>query len=667
MESPTVYAPETGAPEPTFANHVPGEVCLVVWDPAFDQRHFTGGRTLDGYGDALYQNVLAFMNRIISSTRLPVPNDQEVKASQVARVDRMGRTPLERDLTPTADFQTYFGLGREDRPVLRPLTDSRARARPWMLLPREQGATTLCFFAIGPAELHPTDPKELTSPEARRNRALPIHQTRVREFVKLLNWKMLPQTELPGLGGLSITAATPNWLTVPTHSHGSPGTLPQRVTPVEQKHLGSGEVGRFTFRFVEGRLYRKLARQNGRGDVEELRRLLTQQDLDTLVERLRLPAAEPGNVPNVVVAVLDTSPTREQVRQRADLCPDNALLNEVADEVDTPGSEVQIEPNRLPASAFLHLAGFRPNLKEHLSSSVAAPVADHGLFVAGIIHDIAPRAKVRLIRVLDDNGVGDLVALLNVLHRLPSEVEPGTRLIINLSLVADLPTADQLLELWFPHTYRSPKALRASWRMIAAMLNLTHLCLEEVINWLHAKDVLVVAATGNAAFDPAIRPEPLYPAAYDTVFGVASVTRGDEPSMYSNRGDVRVFGNGVGVFGGQGIAASEDELPTIPKAGRDGWRDAVAGIFSADTIPLAPTTSAANETGWVWWSGTSFATPVVTAIAADLLLDPPTSGLSVPALMKTIRDFATIPEFALEGRGPFDCSAIYARQVWKSD
>jgi subtilisin family serine protease len=179
--------------------------------------------------------------------------------------------------------------------------------------------------------------------------------------------------------------------------------------------------------------------------------------------------------------------------------------------------------------------------------------------------------------------------------------------------------------------------------------------------------VLVVAAAGNAAFDPATRPEPLFPAAYDTVFGVASVTRGDQPSMYSNRGDVRVFGNGVAVFGGQGVAASEDELPAIPDPGRDGWRDAVAGIFSAETIPLAPTTAAANETGWVWWSGTSFATPIVTAIAADLLLDPPTSTLNVPALMKTIRGFATIPEFALEGRGPFDCSAIYARQVWKAE
>ena len=57
----------------------------------------------------------------------------------------------------------------------------------------------------------------------------------------------------------------------------------------------------------------------------------------------------------------------------------------------------------------------------------------------------------------------------------------------------------------------------------------------------------------------------------------------------------------------------------------------------------------------------------MTAIAADLLLDPPTSTLACAALMKTIRSFATIPEFALEGRGPFDCSAIYARQVWKAE
>ena len=193
-----VYAPETGAPETAFANHVPGEICLVVWDPAFDQRQFTGGRTLDGYGDALYQNVLTFMNRILSSIRLPVPNDQEVKASQVAKVDRMGRTPLERDLTPTAGFQTYFGFGRDEARVLRPLADNRVPTRPWMLLPRDQGAITLCFFAAGPAELHPADPKQWSNPEFRRFRALPIHQTRVRELVKLLNWRVLPQPSCRG-------------------------------------------------------------------------------------------------------------------------------------------------------------------------------------------------------------------------------------------------------------------------------------------------------------------------------------------------------------------------------------------------------------------------------------------------------------------------------------
>lgn len=655
---------EQAAEEPEHAtvNHVPGEICLVVRDGRFKRRRFADEAARDRYAQGIYQTVLEQMNRMIATLRLPVAADQAAARPQAATADPLGRSPLEQDLTPAAGFREYFSLGQPGRAVFRPRASDRTLVRPWLLLPRRAGATLLCFFAVGPAALHPADPRERDSPAFRRFLAQPEHQQRLRELVKLLNWRVLPQSDVAGLRGLSIAAATPNWLTCPTHSHGSPASLPERIAPVElNQFFAHGRKGQFTFRFVEPEAGAATAPAGARARLTAEQRLI-RRAVDTLVERLRLRPAGASDEPRVLVAVLDTSPTLAQVSACADACPDNTLLNEIKAEA-TAGGAVTIHEDLLPPDAFAHLGGFTANLKDR--RGLEAPLADHGLFVAGIIRDIAPRARLRLIRVMNDRGIGDVAALFSILQRLPGELARGERLIINLSLVADLPTADELLRTWFPATYADQAALQCSWKMIAALLSLTHLCLQEVLDWLYDQEVLVVAAAGNAAVDPVSRPEPLFPAAYDSVLAVAAVTRRDLPAMYSNRGDMRVFGNGVAVFGGEGVVSAADRLPDIPEPARDGWRDAVAGIFSAPLVPVAPGQAAKNETGWVWWSGTSFAAPVVSGLAANLLLDPPTSTLSVPALIKTIRGFATIPEFALEGSGPFDVAAIYARQVWR--
>src|SRR5262249_41208580 len=51
---------------------------------------------------------------------------------------------------------------------------------------------------------------------------------------------------------------------------------------------------------------------------------------------------------------------------------------------------------------------------------------DHGLFIAGIIHDIAPRASIECIRILDDLCVGDQIipTLEKILARMT--VDPVT-------------------------------------------------------------------------------------------------------------------------------------------------------------------------------------------------------------------------------------------------
>ena len=68
---------------------------------------------------------------------------------------------------------------------------------------------------------------------------------------------------------------------------------------------------------------------------------------------------------------------------------------------------------------------------------IGYPMADHGLFVAGIIRSLAPAANIVCIRVLNDFGVGDTAALIQMLEAIVNHVGTDLHLplIINMSMV----------------------------------------------------------------------------------------------------------------------------------------------------------------------------------------------------------------------------------------
>jgi subtilisin family serine protease len=295
---------------------------------------------------------------------------------------------------------------------------------------------------------------------------------------------------------------------------------------------------------------------------------------------------------------------------------------------------------------------------------------DHGLFTASIIRQLAPTAEIRLIRVLSDYGVGDLLALVDVLRRLPGALNPRgeKRLVVNLSLVAGMPPSGEMLGLWFPNSV-SDIATVTSWQAdIARTLDFAHRSLAETVAWLTAQGVLVVAAAGNDASGGPVRPEPRIPARYDEVLAVAAVQRNSfEPSSFSNRGDVAIMGNGVAVFGGDArppeqSARGSGADPRRASPGRedDPWVtvDGVVGAFSAEVLPLE---GGPNTSGWASWAGTSFATPIVAGLAADVLTREPDLG---PArVIERVRVHAQLTDDPLDRDGPLDCPTIVATQV----
>jgi hypothetical protein len=518
---------------------------------------------------ALYESVRAWVNTRVGRLLAAHPD-------ATRRPD-----PLDQDLDPTTLRERRADLRQPLQPLRRSgvaASDKRGVA-PWRSLPRrERGASTWhLYYQLG------RDPGRLD-----QDRRVAADLALVREVVLLTNRALIrqPMDDVPW----SIVAASPNWLTnAAPFTCGSPGGSP--APPPDAKR----------WRFKFGTALQRSLRATPAGEV--------------------------------VVAVLDTCPSQQELNAAAQRFPRNDLLQQVRTSVRM--NMPAILPDAYYSGGYLD--GCLLRWQEDMATALADPtqdrysMADHGLFVTGIISDIlSPRVPIYLVRVLNEYGVGDLLSITHVLAELPRRLATGTRrLVVNLSLGSDLPIPERFLERWLPQTAANPDTLRKRMYDVCKTLDLVHANQHDVVDWLSERGVVVVAAAGNDALrsdvTPGDPPPPRFPARYDSVLGVASV-RSDlqQPATYSNRGDVVVFGNGVATFGGNVRPPGSDTKPPETDATVDPATqrtNAVVGIFSQPRLPI---TGATNDTGWAAWAGTSFATPVATAIAARIWEADPT-------------------------------------------
>lgn len=123
-------------------------------------------------------------------------------------------------------------------------------------------------------------------------------------------------------------------------------------------------------------------------------------------------------------------------------------------------------------------------------------LAGHGTFVAGIVLQHAPGARIAPVRLLGSDGICDEVDLITALRRV------GPVDVVNLSLGA--------------HTYN----------------DLPSVALRAAVEAVHA-DTVLVAAAGNHGDT-----RPFWPAALPSVIAVAALDRdGTQPAAFTNRGD----------------------------------------------------------------------------------------------------------------------------------
>jgi hypothetical protein len=238
---------------------------------------------------------------------------------------------------------------------------------------------------------------------------------------------------------------------------------------------------------------------------------------------------------------------------------------------------------------------------------------NHGLFVAGLIHSIAPDSDIQLIRVLNDHGCGELWALNRALEHYKSWMsawyENLDKTVINMSLGIRTKTSSNAKEVD---------------------------TLEKLVKDADAAGAIVIAAAGNDSaptFTDPRKPvaEMQFPAYFDLVYGVTATNLIGEKSCYANKGDISAPGGDGGSF----AMVDENGKPILDKNGNQVVEPCISRVQTwADPSAPGPhgatvcTDMATCDFGlislgqtkdgpqYIYWVGTSFAAPLVSGLVA---------------------------------------------------
>ncbi|MFC3454319.1 S8 family peptidase [Amycolatopsis speibonae] len=230
-----------------------------------------------------------------------------------------------------------------------------------------------------------------------------------------------------------------------------------------------------------------------------------------------------------------------------------------------------------------------PMTTDALIGEVAAD-AGHGTFIAGVIRQAAPRAKVLAVRIVHTDGVAYLSDTLLMLHKALDRVRAAQKKPGDPSLMIDVISFSiGYFEEW-------PAASQYTSQ------------LAEVIGKLTERGVVVVAAAGNSATT-----REFFPAALSTrplgkgprVVGVGALNPDGSKALFSNEGAyVSCWADGVCVVSTHPTDIDGSETPDhhVPALGRMG--------FDPDCF----------SSGFAIWDGTSFAAPLAASAVLNALI-----------------------------------------------
>ncbi|HEY6539738.1 MAG TPA: S8 family serine peptidase [Ktedonobacteraceae bacterium] len=383
----------------------------------------------------------------------------------------------------------------------------------------------------------------------------------------------------------------------------------------------------------------------------------------------------------VMVFVLDTLPALDQLKSAAKFAPDNMLLQSMTHGIPPePQSDVAppaIKPNYDYDDYVPDPSESAKTGKDIYGRLVGFPMADHGIAVAGIIRDLAPAAEIECIRVLNDYGVGDVRTLCRALEDIKKRMNDKTDLaskpvVVNLSLVV-MPPGNGI-----------PDGVTDN------IMQQTKDALHRDLHDLAKMGAVITASAGNDSdprdtyMNPAeIHFGPRYPAAFayedppvTTMIPVGAVNQKGEPAMYSNHP------------GPLGIATYAGELtrpdPWLPSAMSHavtqvvGPIDALRCVYTSTLYPALSVNDLPRadspdypmyevSSSWAYWLGTSFATPIISALAARILQGHGSKDIDVRQAILDVAAQETLWRRVGDEKEDIRGPLIMATQEWQTD
>ncbi len=272
----------------------------------------------------------------------------------------------------------------------------------------------------------------------------------------------------------------------------------------------------------------------------------------------------------VRVGIFDTSPYQG-------VAPDTATVKSVV-------------LAQTPADLALNVLHPTPSATLAPASGPAIDVRNHGYYIAGLVHALAPGSDIRLVRVLGNDNRGDLFTLLKAVFNFLKEAvndqaNPPAGLVINLSL--GVRVAPDEARFGLPGAIVALQYMQNAARCLGA--------------------VTAAAAGNNSAPNPAL-PEPAnLPARWVSGMGVAASTIENRRACFSNQGH-------IAAPGGDGRAIGKDGDGECKPRTTD-CQDADCPAAVVGPVILPPYTDE-NKTAYLFWSGSSFSAPLVSGLAA---------------------------------------------------
>lgn len=306
------------------------------------------------------------------------------------------------------------------------------------------------------------------------------------------------------------------------------------------------------------------------------------------VDKAELPLGE-----RPIVAVFDTG------------CGDHPWLrgDDLVDPVTTWGGAIgAVDPATDPET--------NPSLGDPLDG-VIDDAAGHGTFIAGLIRQACPEARILPIRISDGEGVILENELLGALGRVVKLLEAGVRI--------------EILNLSFGFYHESPNRQKVEGELYSLLAR------------ARAKDCIVVCSAGNDATDRPASPAALY-AWPGNDFGITTAEeQGLAPhvsvgALNPSRRSVALFSN-VGPWVST-YALGVSVLSTVPT-----FQGGMQADLRRDEYARRRETLDIDDfaSGYAVWSGTSFSAPLVAGRIAASIAKGRTAKPAVTATATTLR------------------------------